>query len=352
MQESKTTKGRLSNRDRFLRACKCQPVDHPPIWMMRQAGRALPEYRELKRDYSFIELVRTPELAAEVTLQPIRRFNFDAAIIFSDILVIPEALGQSYRFADGEGVKMDFRIESEADLKRLSLSNSSERLQYVYDAIKIVKSKLKNETALIGFSGSPWTLACFMCEGGSSKSFEKALSLSSSYPTLFEKLLTILTDAVSEYLLRQIDAGVDAIQIFDTLGGLLPPNKFYEVSGNWLKEIILRVGNSVPVIVFSKGVHQNWNDLINLGANVIGVDHNIDIFKARELIPQHVGIQGNLNPELLKNNSTDIVIAETKSILNKMKGRNGFIFNLGHGLLPESRIENIEAVIETVRSYE
>jgi len=350
MQESKTIEQRLSNRDRFLRACRCQPVDYPPIWMMRQAGRALPEYRELKKKYSFVEIVRNPELAAEVTLQPICRFDFDAAIIFSDILVVPEALGQAYRFSDGEGVIMDFRIETEEDFKRLSISNSCERLEYVYDAIKLVKSELKNKTALIGFSGSPWTLACFMCEGGSSRNFENAIRFSSERPELIEKLLSILTDAVTEYLLRQIDAGVDAIQIFDTLGGLLPPERFYELSGKWMKKIVRRLNGIVPVIVFSKGVHQNWDTLIDLGANVIGIDHYFDISKARELIPQHIGIQGNLNPDLLRNNSSDVVVSETRSILNKMKGKNGFIFNLGHGLPPDSKIENIEAVIQTVRS--
>jgi uroporphyrinogen decarboxylase len=350
MQESKTIEQRLYNRDRFLRACRCQPVDYPPIWMMRQAGRALPEYRELKKKYSFVEIVRNPELAAEVTLQPIRRFDFDAAIIFSDILVVPEALGQAYRFSDGEGVIMDFRIETEEDFKKLSISNSSERLEYVYDAIKLVKSELKNKTALIGFSGSPWTLACFMCEGGSSRNFENAIRFSSERPELIEKLLSILTDAVIEYLLRQIDAGVDAIQIFDTLGGLLPPERFYELSGKWMKKIVRRLNGIVPVIVFSKGVHQNWDTLIDLGANVIGIDHYFDISKARELIPQHIGIQGNLNPDLLRNNSSDVVVSETRSILNKMKGKNGFIFNLGHGLPPDSKIENIEAVIQTVRS--
>lgn len=340
----------ISSRERFLRACSCLPVDRPPIWMMRQAGRALPEYRELKKNHSFIELVRTPELAAEVTLQPIRRFGFDAAIIFSDILVIPEALGQRYYFSDGNGVKMDFAITSEKYLAMLSFSNSCNRLNYVFDSIKLVKSFLGNKTALIGFSGSPWTIACFMCEGGSARNFSTAKALLSTNPELMEKLLSSLTEVVSEYLLRQIDAGVDAVQIFDTLGGLLSPQEFYRASGRWIKRIIHHITRKVPVIVFCKGVHSNWTELCNLGANVLGIDHNFDIAKSKELIPQYIGIQGNLNPDLLSSDSIEPVVQETARILATMKDRNGFIFNLGHGVPPDAKLENIEAVINKVRS--
>ena len=250
-----------SDRERFVRACLCQPVDRAPVWLMRQAGRVLPEYRALKEKYSFGELVLTPELAAEVTLQPIRRFGFDAAILFSDILVVPEAMGQGYRFREKGGIEMDFGIASPADVARLDEEDALSRLQYVAEALRLIKRELAGKTALIGFAGSPWTLANFMMEGGSVKEYAKARNLFYTNRGLFDQLCEKLTKVVSEFLRMQIDAGVDAIQIFDSLGGLLGSNAFEEASGCWMRRIVASLGGRVPVIVFTKGAHGSLDQL-------------------------------------------------------------------------------------------
>ena len=227
-----------TSRRRFLDACRCRAVDRPPVWLMRQAGRALPEYRKLKEKHSFLELVQTPELAVEVTLQPIRRFGFDAAILFSDILVIPEAMGQPYRFRETGGVVMDFAVRTRADIERLSVEQVTERLGYMDQALRRLRQELGDQTALIGFTGSPWTLATFMMEGGSAEKYTRALDLFREEPKTFYALLEKLTAAITAYLRMQIAAGVDALQIFDSHGGLLAPADFQEASGRWMKEII------------------------------------------------------------------------------------------------------------------
>src|SRR5471030_1529451 len=248
--QSKSTSPALTNRQRFLDACHCRATDRPPVWLMRQAGRALPEYRKLKEKYSFLQLVQTPELAAEVTLQPVRRFGFDAAILFSDILVIPEAMGQPYRFRETGGIEMDFKISSASDIEKLSVAHMCEKLNYVAAALKILRRELGEQTALIGFSGSPWTLATFMMEGGSSEKFTKAKALFDSDKKTFFALMEKLTVAVTAYLQMQIAAGADALQIFDSHGGHLPSVDFQEASGRWMKEIITNLCAKVPVTVF------------------------------------------------------------------------------------------------------
>src|ERR1700744_5433976 len=225
MNVSNPSKSALTARERFRLAARCQPVDRPPVWLMRQAGRALPEYRKLKEKYSFLELVQTPELAVEVTLQPIRRFGFDAAILFSDILVIPEAMGQSYRFRETGGIEMDFAVRTKADIQRLSVEKVVKRLRYVDKALRLLRKELGDKTALIGFAGSPWTLATFMMEGGSAEKYTRALALFREDPKTFRALATKLTEAITLYLQMQIAAGVDAVQIFDSHGGHLPPDQ-------------------------------------------------------------------------------------------------------------------------------
>ena len=339
----------MTGRHRFLRACFCRPVDHPPIWLMRQAGRALPEYRALKERYSFLELVQTPELATEVTLQPIRRFGFDAAIIFSDILVIPEALGQGYSFREGGGIEMAFTLQSAADISKLEVDAVSERLQYVPQALRRIHAELQQKTALLGFAGSPWTLANFMLEGGSVKDCGKALGLLHHQPAVFHALFEKLTQAVTQFLKMQIAAGVDAVQIFDSHGGLLSAQDFEGASGRWIKEIIAGLGAKVPVIVFSKGTHQSWKTLADTGAQVIGIDHGVRLSEVRPHLPAHLAMQGNLDPALLVEATPEAICEETAGLLAQMEGRDGHIFNLGHGLPPAARIENIEALISTVR---
>ena len=242
---------------------------------MRQAGRALPEYRALKEKYTFLELVQTPELASEVTLQPIRRFDFDAAILFSDILVVCEGLGQRYQFRDRGGIEMEFLLNSAADVDRLQVEAVTERLQYVAKALPLIKAALDGRTALIGFAGSPWTLANFMVEGGGVKEYTKAKALFYSDPPLFARLMEKLTQAVTNFLHLQIDAGADAVQLFDSLGGVLSDGDFARASGCWLKQIVTGLKGRVPVIVFSKGTHGNWDNLVDTGAQVLGVDWNV-----------------------------------------------------------------------------
>lgn len=337
------------NRERFLAACRCQPVDRPPVWLMRQAGRCLPEYRALKVKHTFLELVQTPELAVEVTLQPIRRFGFDAAILFSDILVIAEALGQKYHFREAGGIGMDFAVRSAADMARLDDAALPERLGYVWEALRRLKAALAGKTALIGFAGSPWTLANFMIEGGSSPGFGRALEMVRKAPDLYARLAEKLAQAVARHLQLQIEAGAEAVQIFDTLGGLAPAEWFEAASGKWLRAIVAELGNRVPVIVFAKGVHHAWSALAATGATVLGVDHAVSLREVAGQVPAQVALQGNLDPALLLTNPEQVVAA-TRAILEEMRGRPGHIFNLGHGVPPDAGLENIAALVDTVRA--
>lgn len=340
--------GTMNSRSLFLAAIRCEPMPRPPIWLMRQAGRALPEYRALKEKYTFLQLVQTPELATEVTLQPIRRFGFDGAILFSDILVVCEALGQGYKFREAGGIEMEFPVRTAADVDKLTVDAVVERLQYVAGALKLIRAQLAGRTALLGFAGSPWTLANFMVEGGSSKSFQGAKAMFEKEPTLFNRLSEKLAEATTRYLQMQIDTGVDAIQIFDTLGGELPASIFNEASGRWIKQIIAGLKGNTPVIVFSKGTHGNWGDLIDTGASVLGVDMGVRLSEVAAKLPKHIAVQGNLDPALLAS-TPEAAATATKRILNEMKGRAGHIFNLGHGVTPESKLECIQAVVDTVR---
>ena len=341
----------VNARTRFLNACRCLSNDRPPVWLMRQAGRALPEYRKLKETYTFVQLVQNPELAAEVTLQPVRRFGFDAAILFSDILVIPEAMGQAYRFKESGGVQMDFAVTSKADIDRLSVAQVGEKLSYVDQALRLLRRELGDATALIGFSGSPWTLATFMMEGASVPKYGRALALFREEPRTYYALAEKLTAAVTEYLRMQAAAGVDALQIFDSHGGHLAPTEFQDASGRWTKDIIAQLGGTVPVIHFSLGTHGNWPDLVASGANVIGVDWQTPLAEARQQIPDGIALQGNLSPALLAESTPDVVGRETQGVLETMRGRAGHIFNLGHGLTPAAKLENIQALVDTVRAF-
>lgn len=346
----------LTSRERFLNACHCRPNPRAPMWLMRQAGRALPEYRKLKETYTFVELVQNPELAVEVTLQPVRRFGFDAAILFSDILVIPEAMGQAYRFKETGGVQMDFVVKSKADIGKLSVEHVCERLQYVDQALRMLRRELGDQTALIGFTGSPWTLATFMMEGASVPKYSRALALFREDPQTFFALLEKLTAAVTAYLKMQAAAGVDALQIFDSHGGHLAPTEFQEASGRWMRDIISALTPDPshlkpPVIVFSLGTHGNWPDLAATGANVIGIDWQTSLAEARKNIPEGIGLQGNLAPALLSDATPAEVVRETRAVLEAMRGRAGHIFNLGHGLTPTAKLENITALVETVKTF-
>lgn len=338
-----------SSRQRLLNALRGVPNDRPPVWLMRQAGRCLPEYRELKTKYTFRELIADPALATEVTLQPIRRFGFDAAILFSDILVIPEALGVSFQFRDEGGLQME-TIKNPREIARLKSEGAVERLQYVAEALKLIKKALNNRTGLLGFAGSPWTLANFMLEGGGMTGHTKAHHLFKHDPASFNLLCEKLTQATIDYLQMQIDCGVDAVQIFDSLGGLLHTDEFDAASGRWVGEIISALRGQVPIIFFSKG-SRNWASQVKTGAQVIGIDHDIDMADAKRLLPANIGIQGNLDPFLLSQAQPGDVEKAVNTLLNKMRGRNGYIFNLGHGVPPDARLENMETLVATVQKF-
>lgn len=337
----------MTPRQRFLAAAQCQPVDRPPIWLMRQAGRYLPEYRELKAAHDFVTMVRTPELASEVTLQPLRRFPLDAAILFSDILVIPEALGQPYHFREAGGIGMDYVLNHSDKISALDSSNISEKLGYVGAAMEMTRAKLGEDTALLGFCGSPWTLACYMVEGGSAKEFTELKKLVWETPQLFERLMQKLTEATVEYLHMQIDAGADAIQIFDSWGAICPSSHYEAWSLHWIRRIISEIKGRVPVILYAKGMGHQPQALAGTGASVLSLDWTADLKSVRQEIAGNLALQGNLDPAVLTANP-ETVTQEATRILKEMEKEEGFIFNLGHGMLPSAKIECVEALMETV----
>jgi uroporphyrinogen decarboxylase len=337
----------MTSRERFLAAAQCQPVDRPPIWLMRQAGRYLPEYRELKAQHDFVTMVRTPELATEVTLQPLRRFPLDAAIIFSDILVIPEALGQGYHFREAGGIGMDYPLDNLEKIAALDSSSIRTKLAYVADALRLTRSKIGMEKALLGFSGSPWTLACYMVEGGSSKDFIAIKKLAWDQPEAFEALMQKLTDAIVDYLHLQIDAGADALQIFDSWGSICPAIHYESWSLRWIRQIIQKLQARVPVILYAKGMAHKAADLANTGAAILSMDWTVQVQQIREHLNANVALQGNLDPVVLTTNP-EITRREAQRVLDAAAGQPGFIFNLGHGMLPSARIDCVEALMEVV----
>jgi uroporphyrinogen decarboxylase len=337
-----------TDRDRFLAACRCEPVERPPVWLMRQAGRSLPEYRALRERHSFLELVKTPELAAEVTLQPVRRFGFDAAILFSDILVVPECLGQRYALLDTGGIRMEFAVESQADVDRLAVAAVAERSQYVMAALRLIKRELQGRSALIGFAGAPWTLAHFMLEGGSAKPFRRVRTLLQSDARLFHRLCEKIAGGVAEYLRLQVAAGAEVVQLFDTLAGELDDATYFEAGLRWVREIVASLAGQVPVIVFAKGINRRWDALAATGAQVLGVDWQVRLAEVRNQVPPQVAVQGNLDPAVLLTNPVQVRTA-TRGILDDLRGVRGHVFNLGHGVPPDATLENLQALVDTVR---
>ncbi len=339
----------LDGKRRFLSALRCEKVDRPPVWLMRQAGRVLPEYRALREKYSFLDLVRTPELCAEVTLQPLQRFNFDVAIIFSDILVIPEALGQGYSFRPQGGIAMDFALNPEEFRTRLNWKNITDRLGYVRQALSLVRDKLDGKNALIGFSGSPWTLACFMTEGGHVDASKKlrAIQWYQDNPAEFDAFMNLLADALTEYLLMQWAEGIDSAQIFDSLSTLVPLDLYWELSGKYIDRILRNLGKDRPMIVYSKG--EAWKSYIPTPAQVLSVDWTQSLSLVKKSVGSQRCVQGNLDPMLLTRSPEEVRQA-AKSLLEEMRGMNGFILNLGHGVLPDGKIECIEALMSELNN--
>ena len=341
----------MTARERFLAACAGLSLERPPIWVMRQAGRYLPEYRALKAKSSFLEMVRTPALATEVTLQPLRRFALDAAILFSDILVIPEALGQPYAFRDSGGIAMGYRLDTRAQIDALAPAHAVlEKLAYVAETLARLKTELAGNRALLGFGGSPWTLATYMVEGGSSDDFERIKTLFYTDRGTFDALMEKLTAAIIVYFQMQIRAGADAIQIFDSWGGLIAGADYEAASLKWIRQIIGALPPEFPVILYAKGTAAQLTDQAFSGARVLSVDWTCDLAIVRRTLPANVAVQGNLDPILL-NTTPEIVRREATRLLASMRGTAGHIFNLGHGIAPQAKIECMEALVETVTAW-
>ena len=342
----------MTSRERFLAACACQPLERPPLWIMRQAGRYLPEYRALKAKSSFLEMVRTPSLATEVTLQPLRRFpGLDAAILFSDILVIPEALGQPYHFRDEGGIAMDFALDSRARIDALaSASVIPERLAYVADALVLLKKELAGSRALLGFGGSPWTLATYMVEGGSSENFSRIKALFRSDRAAFDALLEKITAALVTYFQLQIRSGADAIQIFDSWGGIVAGADYEAASLRWIRAIVAALPPGFPIILYAKETAQHHLAQAASGIRVLSVDHTTDLAALSRQLSPRCAVQGNLDPALMSM-APDRVRHEASALLSSMRGRAGHIFNLGHGILPDARIDCVQALVETVTGW-
>lgn len=341
----------LSSRSRFLAACACEKLDRPPIWVMRQAGRYLPEYRALKAKSSFLEMVRTPEVAMEVTLQPLRRFALDAAILFSDILVIPEALGQGYHFRDQGGIEMEYRLDTRAQIDALAPADAvPERLRYVTDTLALLKKELAGTKALLGFGGSPWTLATYMVEGGSSDEFERIKMLFYTERATFDALMEKLTAAIIAYFKAQIAAGADAIQIFDSWGGIVAGPDYEAASLRWIRQIVAALPADFPVILYAKGTAPHLTDQAFTGVRVLSVDWTNDLAIVRRTLPANVAVQGNLDPVLM-NTTPEIVTREATRLLESMRGTAGHIFNLGHGITPRAKVECMQALVDTVTGW-
>ncbi|MEG8947733.1 uroporphyrinogen decarboxylase [Rosettibacter firmus] len=334
--------------DLFLRACKKQPVERTPIWIMRQAGRYLPEYRKVREKYDFLTMCKTPELAAEVTIQPVDFLGVDAAIIFSDILVVPEAMGMKLEIVESKGPQLYEPIRNENDINKLIKPDPSHKLKYVLDAINLTKKELNGRVPLIGFSGSPWTLMTYMVEGGGSKNFSEIKKFIFNKPDFAHKLLNLISEVVADYLTAQIQAGADAVQIFDTWGGLLSEKDYEEFSLQYISKVIGEIKrDNQPVIVFAKGVHC-LDKLANCGADVLGLDWTINLGKAKNEIGKKVALQGNLDPAILYA-SKEKIREEALMILNSFGNGSGHVFNLGHGILPDVNPEHAKYLVEVVK---
>lgn len=339
--------------DRFLRALKRQPVDVTPVWMMRQAGRYLPEYRESRaRARDFLNLVRTPELACEVTLQPLARFPLDAAILFSDILTIPDAMGLGLHFVEGEGPRFRKPVRTADDIRRLGVPDPATELRYVLDAVRTIRSALNGAVPLIGFSGSPWTLATYMVEGRGGHDFQLIKTLAYDQPALMAQLLDTLTESVTSYLLAQIEAGAQAVQVFDTWGGVLSPEAFARCSLAPMTRIVQALkarAPQVPVILFTKGGAPHLEALADSGCDALGVDWTLDLAEARRRTGGRVALQGNLDPCILFANPERIG-EEVARVLQSYGPGPGHVFNLGHGILPQTPPEHAAAMIAAVHA--
>ena len=349
--------------DTFLRACLRQPTDHTPLWLMRQAGRYLPEYKatRVKAGNSFMGLATNPQYATEVTLQPLDRFALDAAILFSDILTVPDAMGLGLSFGAGEGPRFAHPVRDEADVAKLAIPDMG-KLRYVFDAVTSIRKALNGRVPLIGFTGSPWTLACYMVEGAGTDDYRLVKTMLYSRPDLMHRILAVTADTVAQYLNAQIVAGAQAVMVFDSWGGALEHRAFQTFSLAYTRRVLSQLkreheGQRVPCIVFTKGGGLWLEQIAGLGADVVGLDWTCDLGEARRRVDDAVALQGNLDPMVLFA-TPEAVAAEARAVLDsfgrhqRADGRcGGHVFNLGHGINQHTPIENVQALVETVHAH-
>ena len=347
--------------DRFLRALRREPVDCTPVWLMRQAGRYLPEYRATRKAAGrFLGMAKNPEIACEVTLQPLRRYDLDAAILFSDILTVPDAMGLGLYFVEGEGPKFERTVRSAADAAKLGVPDMETELRYVMDAVRVIRRELDGKVPLIGFSGSPWTLACYMVEGGGSKDYARIKAMALNEPAALHRLLSVNTDAVIAYLAAQRAAGAQALQVFDTWGGVLSPAMYREFSLPYLQRIAQELprgdgAERTPLILFGKGTAAYLEDLAGSGAEGVGVDWLIELGDAARRTGGKVALQGNLDPATLYG-SPEAIRAQVKRTLDSYRdgnggSREGHVFNLGHGMSPDMDPEHVAVLVDAVHAF-
>lgn len=338
--------------DRLLKAIRRQPVDVTPVWIMRQAGRYLPEYRQVRQKAgSFLTLCKTPELACEVTLQPLARFPLDAAILFSDILTIPDAMGLGLYFEEGEGPRFKHPLRSAREIQALGIPDPEVSLRYVLDAVRLIQHELAGKVPLIGFCGSPWTLACYMVEGSANKSFPSIHAMRQTDPQTLHQLLDLLAHAVAEHLCAQISAGVQVVQLFDTWGGMLDKANYQEFSLRYLQQIIDLVKNkhNVPIILFTKGGGE-WVDIMaETGCDALGIDWLTSLHTVRQQVGARVALQGNMDPTLLYR-SSDEIREQVARILAEYGQGSGHIFNLGHGIIKDINPEQVSVLVDAVHT--
>ncbi|HVJ39472.1 MAG TPA: uroporphyrinogen decarboxylase [Stenotrophomonas sp.] len=351
----------MLKNDRLLRALRREPVDCTPVWLMRQAGRYLPEYRATRaKAGSFLAMAKNPEIACEVTLQPLRRFPLDAAILFSDILTVPDAMGLGLYFADGEGPKFERPLRSAADVARLAVPDIETELRYVTDAVRLIRRELDGAVPLIGFSGSPWTLACYMVEGGGSKDYARIKAMALNEPALLHRVLAVTTDAVIAYLAAQRAAGAQVLQVFDTWGGVLSPAMYREFSLPYLTRIASELARGegterTPLILFGKGNGVHLEALAASGAEAIGVDWTVELGQAARRTGGGVALQGNLDPATLYG-SPEAITREAARVLDSYAeghggSREGHVFNLGHGMSPDMDPEHVRVLVDAVHRH-
>ncbi|WP_430908432.1 uroporphyrinogen decarboxylase [Maribacter sp. 2-571] len=339
----------MLKNDLFLKALKGETVARPPVWMMRQAGRYLPEFMEIRKKYDFFTRCQTPELASEITVQPIRRYGMDAAILFSDILVIPQAMNIEVQMKPNFGPYLPNPIRTSQDLERVIVPDVNDSLGYVMQAIKATKEKLDNAVPLIGFAGSPWTILCYCVQGQGSKNFDKAKELCFTRPVVAHELLQRITDTTIAYLKAKVAAGVDAVQVFDSWGGMLSPVDYQEFSWRYIQQIIDALKDHAPVIVFGKGCWFALGEMAKSGASALGVDWTCSARNARYLTGGKITLQGNFDPARLLSPP-----AEIKKMVRQMIdafGKDRYIVNLGHGILPHIPVANAKAFIDAVKEY-